>query len=266
MTQRTCPSCSSLSEGRFCPDCGASLDGPPACRSCGETLPEGGRFCVQCGTPAQATLSPASATNQPGGERRPGSLLPWAVAAGALVALLAMFIFPRFSGDDAGVTAASGPPITGTSVGGTGVDLSSMSPREAADRLFNRVMQSVSDGDTAQARQFLPMALAAYQRAGELDRDGHYHVAVLELVNDNPQAARARADTILAGEPNHLFGLATAAQAEIAMGNGAAGEALYRRFLDVYDEESRRSLPEYTEHRPVIPALRAEAVEVLRTQ
>lgn len=141
-----------------------------------------------------------------------------------------------------------------------------MTPREAADRLFNRVMQNVSDGDTAQARQFLPMALAAYERAGELDRDGHYHVAVLELVNQNPASARAHADSILADEPNNLFGLSTAAQAEIAMGNRAEGRSLYQRFLNVYDEESARRLPEYTEHPAVLPAMRAEAVEVTTGQ
>jgi hypothetical protein len=192
-------------------------------------------------------------------------MLPWALAAGALAALLAMVIYPRM--DRAGsVESLQGPPITGTSTGTRGIDLSSMTEREAADRLFNRVMQYVSDGDSAQARQFLPMALGAYQRVDDLDRDGHYHVAVLEFVNGNPAGARARADTILAEEPDHLFGLATAAQAELKMGNVAEGRALFSRFLEVYDTESRRNLPEYAEHSPVIPAMREEAVQVVRGQ
>jgi hypothetical protein len=190
-------------------------------------------------------------------------MLPWAVAAGALVALLAVLFFPR-SERSTDSAPASGPPITGTSTAAPAVDLSSMTPREAADRLFNRVMQNVSAGDTAGARQFLPMALAAYDRVESLDRDGHYHVAVLQLVNDEPAAARARADSILADEPDNLFGLATAAQAEIGMGNRAEGEAFYRRFLEVYDVESRRSLPEYDDHRAVIPAMREEAEAALR--
>jgi hypothetical protein len=263
MTQRTCPSCSRQSEGRFCSHCGTAIDGPATCSGCSADLPEGSRFCVQCGTPAERPLTPASATNQPGAAPARGSWLPWAIAGGALVALLAMFLYPRMDRASDPLATASGPPITGTRAG-TGVDLSSMTPREAADRLFNRVMQNVSEGDTAQARQFLPMALAAYERAGELDRDGHYHVAVLELVNDNPAAARAHADTILAEEPDHLFGLATAAQAEMAMGNRAAAEALYRRLLEVYDVESRRSLPEYDDHPQVMPAIRAEALDVVR--
>jgi hypothetical protein len=168
-------------------------------------------------------------------------MLPWAIAAGALAALLALAIYPRMDRtDDLGATA-SGPPITGTTAGARGIDLSSMTEREAADRLFNRVMQYVSDEDSVQARQFLPMALAAYQRVDDLDRDGHYHVAVLELVNENPSGARAHADTILAEEPDHLFGLATAAQAEMKMGNEREGQAFFRRFLEVYDTESRRA-------------------------
>ncbi len=264
MTQRTCPSCSRQSEGRFCPDCGAGLEGPATCASCNAELPESGRFCVQCGRPVERSLTPASATNQPATAPSRASWVPWAIAGGALVAILGMVLYPRMDRAADPLTTAAGPPITGTRAAAPGVDLSSMTPREAADRLFNRVMQNVSDGDTAQARQFLPMALAAYERAGELDRDGHYHVAVLELVNENPAAARARADTILAGEPDHLFGLATAAQAEMAMGNRAEAEALYRRLLEVYDVESRRSLPEYDDHPQVMPAVRAEALEAVR--
>jgi hypothetical protein len=265
MTQRTCPSCSRSSEGRFCSDCGTALDGPATCSSCSAELPRGGRFCVQCGAPAQSTtLSSASAANQPSESPARVSWIPWAIAAGALVALLAMLFYPRLDRGTDPLATASGPPITGTAAGPTGVDLASMTPREAADRLFNRVMQYVSEGDTAQARQFLPMALAAYERAGELDRDGHYHVAVLQLVNENPRVARAHADTILSDEPNHLFGLATAAQAERAMGNQGEAEAFYRRLLEVYDEEAARSLPEYDDHRAVIPAVRAEAAEAVR--
>jgi hypothetical protein len=191
-------------------------------------------------------------------------MLPWAIAAGALAALLAVAIYPRMDRPGDLAAPAAGPPITGTTTGGTGIDLSSMTEREAADRLFNRVMQHVSDGDSAQARQFLPMALAAYQRVDDLDRDGHYHVAVLELVNGNPTGARAHADTILAEEPDHLFGLASAAQAEMMRGNESEGRAFFRRFLEVYDTESQRPLPEYAEHRPVIPAIREEALQAVR--
>jgi hypothetical protein len=157
-----------------------------------------------------------------------------------------------------------------SSAGPTGdaraVDLSSMSPREAADRLFNRVMQNVSAGDTAQARTFLPMAVAAYGRVEPLDTDGRYHLAVLHLVGDNPRSARAEADSILAAEPRHLFGLFTAAQAEGALGNPTESRGLYQRFLDAYEVERQRELPEYQDHAQALPPMRAEAQKAIGAQ
>lgn len=134
-----------------------------------------------------------------------------------------------------------------------------MSPREAADRLFNRVMQSVSEGDSVRARSFVPMAIGAYQRVEALDTDGYYHLAVLHLVAGDTQAARAAANAILSREPQHLFGLFTAAQAERAMGNNSRAEELFGRFLSQYDVEASRELPEYQHHARALPAMRAEA-------
>lgn len=263
----TCPSCSRPASGRFCSHCGANLREPGVCSTCGGTVPPGGRFCTDCGAAAEAPLSAASATNEPAARASgPRSMLPWAIAAAALVALLAIVLYPRFQEGGSEPLPATGPPITSrspTAAPGGAVDLASMSPREAADRLFNRVMQSVSSGDTAQAQQFLPMAISAYGRIPDLDRDGRYHVAVLQLVAANPQAARAQADTILAQEPTHLFGLATAAQAEAAMGNERAAGTLYRQFLASYDAEVARQLPEYAEHPQVLPAMRQEAQEAV---
>lgn len=258
---KTCPACGQEATGRFCSQCGVGLEGPQSCRECGNELPAGGRFCNSCGTPAN--LPAASALNQPEPPPAPparSNNLAWVVAAGAVVALLAVLLVPRFQGDDpAAPLPASGPPITGTPGDPSRVDLSSMTPREAADRLFNRVMQNVSSGDTAAARQFLPMALMAYERVPELDIDGRYHLAVLQLVNDDPQAARVQADSILALAPDHLFGLFTAAQAEQSMGNEAAARELYQRFLDNFDAQVDADRQEYREHAQTLPALQEEA-------
>src|SRR5690606_31998012 len=138
------------------------------------------------------------------------------------------------AGTDSGAAATSAGPAASAPAAGSGefgdaqsVDLSSMSPRERADALFNRVMRNVSAGDTTQARFFLPMALAAYEDVPELNADGHYHMAVLHLTGGDPGAARARADSILEETPTHLFGLFTAAQAEQALGNVEAARELY---------------------------------------
>lgn len=262
----TCPACGAAASGRFCDKCGVALSA--ACRECGNPLPRGAKFCNMCGAAATPSAAPAAA--------RP-SVLPWAVAALALAALLAVVLIPRMGGGRTEQPAAGQPPFAqapgggpaapsaGAPVGNPGaVDLASMTPRDAADRLFNRVMTAVSTGDTAQARQFVPMAVMAYQRVDTLDADGRYHLAALQLVAGDYPAARAQADSLLAGNPSHLFGLFTAAQAELGRGNQAAAKALYQRFVRSYDAEVARKLPEYEEHAQGLPAMKAEAERVLR--
>ena len=135
-----------------------------------------------------------------------------------------------------------------------------MTPREAADRLFNRVMTATSTGDSAQAQRFLPMAIMAYQRVDSLNVDGRYHLAALHLVGHDWPAARAEADSILAVNPTHLFGLFSAGEAEAGRGNTAAAKDFYGRFIRAYDAELAKRLPEYEEHSQGLPAMRAQAV------
>jgi tetratricopeptide (TPR) repeat protein len=251
----TCPACGAQASGRFCEHCGAALSA--ACRECGNPLPKGARFCNMCGAPAAPPATPAAA-------RTP--VLPWAVAGVALAALIAVLVIPRLSGPrepevaQAPFAQAQGGPAAGAPQGNPGaVDLSSMTPREAADRLFNRVMTAVSTGDTAQAKQFLPMAIMAYQRVDSLDADGRYHLAALEIVGGDYDSARAQADSILARSPTHLFGLFSAAEAEQRRGNAAGAKEFYGRFLRVYDSEIAKKLPEYEEHAQGLPAMKEAA-------
>jgi uncharacterized membrane-anchored protein len=134
-----------------------------------------------------------------------------------------------------------------------------MTPREAADRLFDRVMRSVSAGDSAAARSFAPMALAAYEMVDDIDLDGRYHVAVLHLVNGDAPAARSEAGAILDQVPTHLFGLYTAAQAEELMGDRQAAADLYSRFVENYEAEVALGRPEYREHEPILPVMLDDA-------
>lgn len=192
------------------------------------------------------------------------SRLPWVIAGGAVVALAAVLIVPRLREPEPEQPRFEFSPEGGAPAGNpAAVDIASMTPRERADRLFDRVMRSLSQGDSAGARQFLPMALAAYGMAGELDADARYHLAELHLVGNDPSAARAQADTLLSANPTHLFGLFTAAKAEQAQGNTDAARGLYRQFLDNYDSEIARNLPEYQAHQPALPGMRAEAARVI---
>ncbi len=262
----TCPSCGAAASGRFCNGCGAAVNA--ACRECGNPLPAGARFCNECGSPAVAPT---------GAARRGGSMLPWALTGVLTAALAGTLIFnatreaPAAPAPAAPALAApSAPgPIPPASPGGPAggnpgaVDLASMTPRQAADRLFNRVMQNVSSGDTAAAKQFLPMAVAAYDRARPLDNDGRYHLAVLHLVGNDFAAARAQSDTILAANPRHLFGLFTGAQAAQGRGDTGGAAALYGRFLAAYESEKvRKDVIEYADHSQALPAMKEEAERV----
>lgn len=249
---QTCPSCEAPASGRFCNQCGVAIDA--SCRECQNPLPAGARFCNQCGIPVAATAAPAAA--------RP-PVLPWAVAGAAVAALAAVAILPRVSPEPrpGAAAAATFPAGQGAAPAGdpSAVDLAGMTPRERADRLFNRVMQGAANGDTAQVGFFAGMAIQAYGMVPERDADLHYHLGELYRITGSVDAARAQADTILAADPRHLFGLFAAAQAEGERGNANAAKAMYQRFLDAYPAEVARNLPEYQEHSQGLPAMRAAA-------
>jgi tetratricopeptide (TPR) repeat protein len=246
----TCPSCGAPASGKFCNQCGAALSA--ACRECGNPLPRGARFCNQCG----AAVSPRAA---PAGPARPW--LPWVAGgiAAAAVLALAVTLRPRREEPAPLPPPAAAAPAPMPAGDPAAVDLSTMTPREAADRLFNRVMTAASQGDSAQARRFVPMALQAAAQVQPQDNDLRYHVASLHLVGGDWSAARAEADALLAQNPKHLFALFVAAQAEDGRGNAAGARGFYRRFLEAYDGEAGRDVPEYNEHRQALPVMRDEA-------
>lgn len=266
MTDQSCPACGETASGPYCAQCGARVGTTLTCASCGNPIPPGGRFCNQCGTAVGAAPAAVSGPTPSRGSDAPraASTVPWVVAGLALVALVVALVFPRGGGEEADSPTAPtamqpAPAGAGEFGDARSVDLASMTPRERADNLFNRVMQNVSAGDTTQAKFFMPMALAAYDEVPDLDADGHYHMAVLHMADGDPAAARARADSILASAPNHLFGLFTAAQAEQAMGNAAAARQLYARFNESYDAEMAVGRQEYGEHQAVLPMMQDEA-------
>ena len=258
----TCPSCGAAAEGRYCNACGAALNA--ACRECGNPLPRGARFCNECG---------ASAAPQPAAAPTTGSrshLVAWSVAAASLLALAATLLWPRRVAEEQ-VTPATQAPTFAQPGGGAASpesaapDISQMSPRQRADRLFDRVMRASSAGDTAQARTFVPMAIAAYGLLPERSSDDHYHVAALQMVAGDPAAARAHADTVLQGNPNHLLALFTAAEAEQARDNEQVARGLLDRFLTAYPAESvRRDVPEYQDHAQALPIMREAAQRIVR--
>ncbi|MEK6597067.1 MAG: hypothetical protein AABY91_01945, partial [Gemmatimonadota bacterium] len=129
--------------------------------------------------------------------------------------------------------------------GGTPPDLSSMTPREQFDRLYDRVMRAAEQGDTATVNGFSPMALQAYRNLESVDADARYDIAMIRLHTGDIAGARALADSILADQPDHLFGYVL--QAALARFEGDDGQLreIYRRFLGAWDKEMAAKRPEY---------------------
>lgn len=273
---RKCPRCGRESGGNFCSHCGGALGGVH-CNQCGSKAEPGARFCNECGAPiaAGAVLAAAPAArgaptgaSPAAGEDDGNSQMAWWVAGGLFLALVLAVVIPpiqRAQSDAAGSGGAVNAPFAGGGAGGAAApgagttDISSMTPIQAADRLYERVMISASAGDSAQVQMFLPMSVAAYERARPLDADGLFHLSVLQRMALQAEEALATAEEALAVHPDHLLNLAAAAGAAADLGQDARARELYGRMLEVWDAEMAKGLEEYEAHANMLPDLRAEA-------
>jgi hypothetical protein len=138
------------------------------------------------------------------------------------------------------------------------------SPRQAADALFNEAMMAHEQNDQATLASVLPGAMAAYRALGELDDDGAYHLALLELAGGKLTEARATCATVLAKNPNHLLALGVSLRVAASANDAAAARELGRRLLKAYDGEVARPLPEYQDHERMFPIYRAEAMAAVQ--
>jgi hypothetical protein len=273
-----CPSCGATASGKFCNDCGSPL-GAPTCRSCQATLPVGARFCNECGTPVAGRVAPVGvAASAPAGfgatpymapaHAAPAgsslaTALPWGIAAMALVAAVAFFSGRGAAGNGGSGSAVGGaggmPPGAAPFANGGGAsgapDISNMSPRERAGRLYDRIMRYAEEGKRDSVEFFAPMALASFDLLGaELDLDARYDYGRVATEAGELGIAAAQADTILMASPTHLLGLSLAARAAERQGNSALAERSWKAFLAAKDSELARNLPEYQAHAADIEA------------
>ena len=202
MTTPVCPKCGKAASGSFCQECGAKV-GEHFCQECGAQISATAKYCNQCGNRSSVSEHRAAATATLGGKK-----LPWWSAGAAMLALIATLGIQMMQRGGPSIPPAA--PVTGQSGGGamTGSppDLSTMTPVEAANRLFNRVMTAVAAGDSTEAQQFMPMAIGAYERARPLDHDGLFHLSMLQRTAMQLEAALGTAEEILEDNPNHLLG------------------------------------------------------------
>jgi hypothetical protein len=198
------------------------------------------------------------------GARRPdatSTTLPWAIAGVALVCLIALLAGQRFRStppvDAAQAQAqAQGAPQgesdTGpgpdAAVGARAPDISSMSPRERADRLFDRIMRLDTEGKKDSVQFFAPMAMSAYEMIPNPDADTRFDMGRIAQVAGAFPAAKSEADSILAKQPTHLLGLVLAMQAARSSGDTAGAKAYRAKLRAAQKSELAKKLPEYDRH------------------
>lgn len=214
------------------------------CSSCG--APASGRYCSNCGKPLVRGASRGDQSTA-----RPGVPLPWVVAAG-LVAAVAIGLLvwggpaPRPAAPAAAAVAETPP------------DLSTMTPRERFDRLFNRIMTAAETGDTAEVARFLPMATLAYGQLDTVNADARYHMAMLGIQGGDSRSALAQADSITASAPRHLFAFLIREAVAARQGESNGVRSAREGFLAAYDQEMALERVEYAEHRNAIERFRGQ--------
>ncbi len=221
--------------------------GARECVTCGATLAPDARFCHRCGTPLPGT--PASA--RPSAKRT--SILVYSVAALSIVGATLVAVFLTY-GDRGGPA----PPAMGTAAPSRAptVDLSSMTPRQAADRLFNRVMGASERGESEEVARFAPMAVAAYGRVSNLDTDARYHLGLLYLQLDDLDQVREQIAIMKQDTPRHLLALVLEHEVASRSGDSETAERAAAEFDAAYGDEMATTRPEYEAHRFAIDRFR----------
>ncbi len=244
-----CPRCGQSGSGNYCSNCG-STRGATSCTKCGTPLTPGARFCHACGATA-------------GTPPRADSRFLWITVAVATTAIIAAIAFTVGRGEGPASVASAPPGQPPAFATQPASDISDLTPRESADRLFNRVMSAAERGDTAEVGFFAPMAIQAYDLVDELDNDARFHMGLIGAVGGDLDAASAQADTLEQLVEGHLLAQVIRQSVAEARGDAAAAREAHRRFLVSYDREMQADRPEYREHRQTIESFRAEANQAL---
>ena len=186
--------------------------------------------------------------------------LPWLVAALAFLALFAMAAGRGFNARPSSTVDGSQNALPqaglddrnlGSDEQAPGVrapDISSLSPQERADRLYNRVMLLASEGKVDSVLFFAPMALTAYQMLAPLNADQRYDMGRIGEVAGAIPLAKAQADTILRENPNHLLGLILEARLATLAGDSTGLHSYERRLIAAEKTEANQKRDEYLRH------------------
>jgi hypothetical protein len=196
--------------------------------------------------------------------------LPWIVAALAFLALFAMAAGRGFNASRGTTVDGSQNALPQAGLddqGGAGdqpagvraPDISSLSPQERADRLYNRVMLLATQGKIDSVQFFAPMALTAYQMLAPLNADQRYDMGRIGEVAGAFPLAKAQADTILRRNPNHLLGLILEARLATLAGDTAQLHSYERKLVAAQKAELATKRDEYVRHQDDITSALAQA-------
>jgi hypothetical protein len=194
-----------------------------------------------------------------GGRERTG----WLIGGGAVVVAAFLLLWsrgrPAPAAPDMANAGNAGAAGTVAPLSGRAPDISSMSPREQFDRLYNRIFDAAGRNDSTTVIQFAPMGIGAYAQLDSVDTDARFHAAMIHLLVGQFPAALALADTIEAQAPGHLLGYVIRGETADRQNDTAALDRAYRDFLSHYDAELRSGRREYGEHRPSLDDFRTRA-------
>lgn len=226
--------------------------GTGECQTCGATLAADARFCHRCGTPL-----PGTPARTPSSAKR-SSILVYSVAAVSIIGATLVAVVLTY-----GNRGAPEPPVVESTAaqGAPSVDLSTMTPLQAADRLFNRVMGASERGDSEEVARFAPMAVAAYGRVSDLDLDARYHLGLLYLQLDELDQVREQIAVMKQSAPRHLLALVLEHDVALLAGDAETAVRAAADFHAAYGDEMAAARPEYEAHRFAIDRFRSARAE-----
>jgi hypothetical protein len=215
------------------------------CGNCGASINATAQFCHACGA-------------KQGTERKP--IPPPLLGLVALVVVIVVAVVAYSAGRSSQpAVAPGGAPFAAAGATGAAPDISNLSPRQQADRLFNLVMTAHEQGDFGRVNQFASMAVQAYGILGDLDPDAHYHVGLVSAITGNAEEAMARVDSMESAVPGHLLAAMLRNSVAQVQGDSAASRAAHERFLENYQREISAGRQEYLDHGSAIEAFRQQA-------